>query len=297
MPPVHTGGTPVNSGAFVFEVPSTYDGATVWAFLKGYCRMSSALIRSVKFVSGGITVGGQNAHTDRILHTGEVVSITEREDNSDLAAFDMPLTVLYESSNVVVFDKPAGIVVHPTLGYPGQTLANAFAAWCKTKGLALDFRPVFRIDKDTTGCLAVAKSRYAAAALNGAIAKQYICVAEGIFDKKSGRLDGPIGLEDGSFIKRCVRADGKPSITDYWVEREFDGRTVLRVSIETGRTHQIRVHMADAGHPLCGDTFYGGSSRLIGRQALHCERLFFADEGEQHCVVSPVPDDIKRICE
>lgn len=293
---MHTGGTPVNSGVFVFEVPPQYDGATVWAFLKGYCRMSSALIRSVKFVPGGIMVGGQGAHTDRILHTGEVISITERQDNSDLTTFDMPLTVLYESSNVVVFDKPAGIVVHPTLGYPGQTFANAFASWCKAKGTALDFRPVFRIDKDTTGCLAVAKSRYAAATLNGAIEKQYLCVAEGIFDKKSGRLDGPIGLEDGSFIKRCVRADGKPSITDYWVERELDGRSVLRVSIETGRTHQIRVHMADSGHPLCGDTFYGGSNCLIGRQALHCERLFFADEGEQHCIVSPVPDDIKGIC-
>lgn len=295
VPPAYAGGTEISNGAFRFVVPESYGGATVWSFLKGYCGLSSALIRSVKFISGGITVGGQPVHTDRVLSAGEQVAVLEPHNLTQLEPFDFELKVLYESDNVVVFDKPCGIVVHPTLGYPKETLGNAFAAWCRSKGVSLEFRPVYRIDKDTSGCIAVAKSRYTAGVLNNGINKEYICVAEGSFEQKSGVIDRPIGLEDGSFIKRCVRSDGKPSVTEYSVEREFNGLSLVRVRLRTGRTHQIRVHMAAAGHPLAGDTFYGGSGRLISRQALHCVSISFQDMGRLQRVESPLPQDILKL--
>lgn len=290
-PPAQAGGASDTRTERVFMVPEQYDGARLYRFLREYCGMSGALIRSTKYLEDGFVISGEQAHTNRIVHTGEQLRVRFKADCTDIPAQDIPLRVLYESENAVVFDKPAGIVVHPTLGYPDGTVANAFAFWCGNNGNSLAFRPVYRIDKDTSGCLLVAKNRYAAGKLNGQVEKEYICFAQGQLQEKQGSLTGPIGLEDGSFIKNCVRQGGKPCQTDYAVEREFVEYSMLKVWPKTGRTHQIRVHFSNMGHPLLGDDFYGGSRRLIGRCALHCATITFEDDGLRS-VTSPLPEDM-----
>lgn len=254
--------------------------------------MSSALIRSTKYLSDGFTVGGVTVHTNRIMHEGETVTAHFKGDEPTVKAQDILLPVLYCGSECVAFDKPAGLVVHPTLGYPDGTAANAFAAWCLKNGQEFTFRPVYRIDKNTSGCLLVAKSRYSASLLNANVQKEYICFVEGRMPKACGSIDAPIGLEDGSFIKRCIRADGQESYTEYRVTGEYAGYSRLSVHIRTGRTHQIRVHMAGVGHPLLGDTLYGGGDSLISRQALHCAKIVFYDGEKEVTAVSPLPMDM-----
>ena len=278
-----------------FTVPPEYDGRTLWQFLRGCCRMSAALIRSTKFLPDGFTIAGRQARTDRIVRAGETVTARFRPDSLALPRLDRELTVLYESESAVVFDKPAGLVVHPTLGYPDGTVANAFAAWCDRRGVVCEFRPVYRLDKNTSGCLLVARTRYAAGLLNGHVRKQYLALTVGVPDPPAGLLTGPIGFEDGSFIRHCVRPDGKPSTTEYRVDRVYGGYAAVAVRPVTGRTHQIRVHMAHLGYPLLGDDLYGGPCDRIARQALHCRRICFEDGGGPGTVESPVPPDMAAL--
>lgn len=277
-----------------FTVPEEYHGAKLYAFLRGWCKMSGGLIRSTKFLPEGFTIEGRQVHTDYRLSAGQVVTVCCPEDKPDIKPQPIEMRLLYESDSALVFDKPAGIVVHPTLGYPDKTLANGFAYWCEQRGLRLDFRPVYRIDKDTSGCLLVAKSRYAAALLSQCASKEYTAIVSGSLAQKQGSLTGPIGNEDGSFIKYCVREGGKPCQTDYRVQREYEGYSSVIAVPVTGRTHQIRVHFAHLGHPLLGDDFYGGDRGLISRSALHCRKISFYDGGEQ-TVVSPMPPDMAAL--
>ena len=212
------------------------------------------------------------------------------EDTSLLEANpSLNVPVAYESGSVVVFDKPAGMPVHPSIKHQGDTLGNYFAA----RYPDLTFRPVNRLDKDTSGLCAVAKDALAAKLLQGSIDKVYYAAVQGVTEE-SGTIDAPIAREQESIILRCVRDDGQPVVTHF---RRIGGNSsyaLEEILLETGRTHQIRVHFAYTGHPLAGDDMYGGSLEHITRQALHCGRLTFTEPltGKSVTVSSELPQEI-----
>ena len=175
-----------------------------------------------------------------------------------------------------------------TLNSPGGTLANGYAAWAAAHGHSPVFRPVNRIDKDTSGLVLAAKNAYAAPLLAGRVTKLYYAIAQGALPLGEGVIDAPIGRRGDSIIGRCVTPEGKPSRTEYTIIREENGLSLAACVPVTGRTHQIRVHFASIGHPLAGDDLYGGSRERIARQALHCARQSFAVP-----VYTPLPDGIR----
>lgn len=273
-----------------YTVPLEYDGKTLKDFLRRGCGMSASLIRSVKFLSGGLTVDGAAAFTTYSLKAGQTVCVRFPLDMNGVAPEYGELSVLFECEDFLVIDKPPAIAVHPTLNYQGGTVANLFAGMMEERGEKLLFRPVYRLDKDTSGCLLVAKSRRSAAAAR-LCEKTYLALVEGE-PRRSGTIDLPIGLSEGSIIKRAVTVDGKPSKTDYTTIAYGDGCALLAFKLYTGRTHQIRVHTSHSGFPVMGDTLYGAASSRISRQALHCYSVSFETDSSWRTVISPIPNDI-----
>jgi len=196
-----------------------------------------------------------------------------------------------------VLNKPAGIAVHPTLNYPDGTLANGWLYHLQQRGESGIFRPVNRIDKNTSGLVLCAKNAFAAPLLAGSAHKCYLAIVQGTMPLGPGRVEAPIARRGDSIIGRCVCADGKYSLTEYAVLAAGPGHSLLACWPRTGRTHQIRVHMSYIGHPLAGDTLYGGSDILLHRHALHCGILAFAHPltGEPLRVECPLPEDMAAL--
>lgn len=201
--------------------------------------------------------------------------------------------MLYEDAHLLAVNKPAGMPVHPSPGHDRDSLLNAFSGWLqREKRPAFAFRPLYRLDRDTTGVLLLAKDGYTAAILPQKIQKEYQAVCEGIL-KGEGVIHLPIGLEPGSRIRRSTGMEAVnlvPAVT-HWKALENDGEhTLLSFRLETGRTHQIRVHMASMGHPVAGDDLYGGSREKLHRQALCCRSVDLSwEDAVRICV--PVPDE------
>lgn len=282
---------------YVFPVGAAQDGRKLGGFLREN-GVSCTLVRTLKYLDDGILVNGERAKTDRILRAGDTVGIRVPAKDSALPPCDVPVPVAYESRDVIVFDKPAGMATHPTLNQKAGTLANVYAALRLERGEAPDaFRPTNRLDRNTSGLVLAAKSRFGAEALAQSAHKVYLAVAEGVFEQESGDITAPIGRAEGSIIQRVVRPDGQSAHTHFEVLERLRGHTLLRVVTYTGRTHQIRVHLASIGHPLAGDTLYGGSGEWIGRHALHCAELTFREpaEGQEICLASPLPQDMQAL--
>ena len=262
-----------------FAVPdtaATHDGVLVRSFLR-QCAVSTDLARAVKFRGGGFFADGVPVLANRRIFPGQVLSFALPPEGDGVTPQpEIPVKVVYEDAFAVVLEKPPQLAVHPTLNYPGGTLANGYAAWAAAHGHSPVFRPVNRIDKDTSGLVLAAKNAYAAPLLAGGVAKLYYAVAQGALPPGEGVIDAPIGRRGDSIIGRCVTPEGKPSRTEYTIIKEENGLSLAACVPVTGRTHQIRVHFASIGHPLAGDDLYGGSRERIGRQALHCARQSFA---------------------
>ena len=260
-----------------FEVPVLCDGMEMRKFFY-QCAVSTDLVRAVKHRGGGFFVDGKPAFTNVRLAAGQLVSFAlPPEDKPPVTPQpELGLDVVYQDAFAVVINKPAGMAVHPTLGYADGTLANAWAAWAQQNGESEIFRPVNRLDRNTSGLLLAAKNSYAASFLAQHVQKTYYAIAEGELELGEGVFDGPIGRAEGSIVTRCVTPDGKPSRTEYTVLKTSGGYSLSACLPVTGRTHQIRVHFAHSGHPLAGDDLYGGSRNRIGRHALHCGRLEFS---------------------
>ena len=183
--------------------------------------------------------------------------------------------------------KPPRLAVHPTLSYPLDTLANGYAAWAAAQGRSTVFRPVNRIDKDTSGLVLAARNSYAAPLLAQGVEKLYYAIVEGELPLGPGVIDAPIGRQGDSIIGRCVTPEGKPSRTEYTILKAKNGLSLAACVPVTGRTHQIRVHFASLGHPLAGDDLYGGHRERVGRQALHCAKQTYTIPA-----YTPMPDGI-----
>lgn len=272
-----------------FTVPDEFDGARTEAFLK-HLGISRRLIIAMK-QSGGIMRGREVLRTVDVIHAGEKISLTLPDGCGTISPNErLSAEIVYEDDDVVIFDKPPFMPVHPSQRHYDDTLANVFAA----KFPGIPFRPVNRLDKNTSGLCVCAKNRLAAAALSGTLEKVYYAVTDGT--PPGDTIDAPIGRADGSVIERCVTPDGKPAVT-HFTKLGGARRSLLRVTLETGRTHQIRVHFAHIGFPLCGDDMYGGDCSCIARQALHCGEVRFLQPigGDSVEVKSPLPEDMKRL--
>lgn len=276
-----------------FVVTNAENGETAEKYLrnKGF---SHKLITKLK-ASGGLTRGGELLRTVDRLSAGDTVCV-RMEDSGDVVPNPgVKAAIAYEDEDVVVFDKPPNLPVHPSIVHYDDTLGNLYAALYPNSA----FRPIHRLDKDTSGLVACAKNKLAAAMLcesGGRIEKTYFAVISGEITQ-GGEIDAPIGRAEGSIIRREVRADGQKAVTLYEPMLCKNGRTLLKITLKTGRTHQIRVHFAYIGHPLCGDEMYGGDRSEIKRQALHCGkmRLKLPLTGEEIVIESPLPDDIGRL--
>lgn len=279
-----------------FIVPVEYDGVLVKSFLRGFCGVSSRLMVKLKKEEKGITANGKQIRTIDRLCAGDVVILSFPEDNNQIQAQHTAVSVLYEDEHIILFDKPAGMPVHPSAGYADGTLANAARAYALSKGENWLFRPVYRLDKDTSGLVLVAKNAYSAAKLAHGVKKQYLAVCEGILTG-SGTINAPIRVKQGHTIQREVGEDGVPAVTHWQVLSAQQGHTLLSVHLETGRTHQIRVHFSSLGMPLAGDDFYGGHRTFIQRQALHCAavQLIHPVSGKYLEMKSVLPKDFFNI--
>lgn len=272
-----------------YIVPPEFDGVQAQVLLKALGISRRALI-SLK-QSGGLTRSGAILRTIDPVHAGETVTLRlPGGEESAQANERLHAEIMYEDEDIVVFDKPPDMPVHPSQRHHDDTLANIFAA----KYPGLPFRPINRLDRNTSGLCVCAKNQLAAAFLAGSISKVYFAITDGT--PPGDTINAPIGRVGGSVIERCVTPEGKPAVT-HFTKIAGEYRALLRVTLDTGRTHQIRVHMAHVGFPLCGDDMYGGDCTDISRQALHCGEVSFDRPftGEHVTVTSPLPDDMKAL--
>ena len=259
-----------------YTVPAEFDGVQAQVFLKS--RGISRRVLTALKRSGGLTRGGGILRTVDAVHAGEVITLQLDGGETSVAANpELSADIVYEDEDVVVFNKPPFMPVHPSQRHHDDTLANLFAA----RYPGLPFRPINRLDRNTSGLCVCAKNQFAAAALSGSISKVYYAITDGT--PPGDTVDAPIGRLGDSVIERCVTPDGKPAVTHF---RKIAGerRALLRITLETGRTHQIRVHMAHIGFPLCGDDMYGGDVEFT-----------LPVSGERITISAPLPDDMAAI--
>lgn len=264
-------------------------------------RMLQRLTRS-----NGITLNRRPAFLGRKVRVGDRVEAraSDRPVAPSILPQPMELSIVYEDDDVIVVDKPTGLLVHPTRPGSPPTLAHGLAHYFERQGVQASIHPVHRLDRDTTGLVLVARSAYAHQQLDrqlrdGTLERWYLAIVEGDVTADSGIVDAPIGRVPGDFSKRRVRADGDPARTRFEVVRRTGRLTLLRIRLETGRTHQIRVHMEHIGHPVVGDPQYGGGRSALRRQALHAARISFRQPrtGEIVTCEAPMPADVAGLLE
>lgn len=279
-----------------FVIPESYHERKVLHYLRGEAGLSSRLVNSLKQIPQGITLNGEHIRTVDLLHAGDILAVNLPEDVNNIEPIAYPLDIVYEDSDVMVINKPAGLAMHPTHNHQGDTLANAVAAYFNEKGRSVTFRAVGRLDKGTSGLVLCALNKLAASKLSGNFTKIYYAAAGGVY-RGSGTIDKPIFRPDPMKTLRAAGETGDRAVT-HWQALWTDGHTsLLRIHLETGRTHQIRVHFASLGTPLCGDDMYGSQDNRMGRPALHCGELTFTHPvtNEKLRFTADFPVDFQKI--
>jgi len=273
-----------------YTIPEGWDGAAVRGFAREYLGFSARVLAGQKF-EGGILVNGRACRATQVLRAGDSLCFPLADEEMDYPPADLPLDILYEDGDFLILCKGAGMPVHPSPGHDADSLLNAAAWYYQSTGQSHRVRPLYRLDKDTSGVLPLAKHRAAAGA---GMEKRYLAVCQGVLEG-SGTVDAPIGLQEGSKIVRACGA-GQKAVTHWQALGSADGHTLLALRLGTGRTHQIRVHMAHIGRPLAGDDLYGGGLERIPRQALHCARLGLRCRavGMERIFRAPVPEDMLK---
>lgn len=284
-------------------IDASLSGRTVYEVLSDVCMLSSTRIKRVKLMDDGILLNGVRVFTTALVKEGDVLDVfigdTER---SPLEPVEIPLNIVYEDGALLILDKPAGLAVHPTQNPDEVSLENGLRFYLGEDILA---HPVSRLDRGTTGLMTVAKSGFVHEMLRRVMhtegfRREYRAVCHGVPKDGHGFIDGPIDFMEGSRYQRTVRPDGMPSLTEYEVLSVHGDYSFLRLVPHTGRTHQLRVHMASVGHPLVGDWLYGTEERnIIPRPALHSCELWLTHPitGAPLHLIAPLPEDMERLLE
>ena len=280
-----------------YIISTEQEGMTIKVFV-GLNGVSHSLLKKLKKLHDGILVNGVHQNVIYVLKENDILTLniydTKEEENQHLEPIDLPIEIIYEDSNITVVNKPYGMPTHESINNRGNSLANALAYRYKDRPYV--FRATNRLDKDTSGVVITANNKMYSAILSdkikiGKVKKTYIAVVEGMLTD-NGRIEAPIDRFDKSIIKRVVREDGEYALTEYKSLCANEYFSVILVTPKTGRTHQIRVHMAYIGHPLAGDTLYGACSKEIERQALHCLEMNVDNIGKFY---APLPNDMKDL--
>lgn len=273
--------------------------------LKAEFSMSDRLLLKLKKLDKIYLNGNVTSVNHPVLENDLIECYLDyEEDNSNIVPTEMPLNIIYEDEAYIVVNKPAGIPVHPSMDHYTDSLSNEIAFYFNQIGLKKKIRPVNRLDKDTSGIVIFAKNEYIQECLvrqmkSKEFIKRYIAVVNGNLDNLEGTINAPIARKEGSIIERCVSETGDIAITHYKVLKRKPNFDIVECILETGRTHQIRVHFAYLGHSLLGDTLYGTSSNLINRQALHAYEVEFTHPLSKKKVkyITTVPEDLNKLME
>lgn len=285
-----------------YTIPEVRQGKEIANFLKLDLHFSTLSRKKLRDTPDAILLDGLPVPSYTVPSAGQILSILLPDDPpSPIQPIQGPLDILYEDDHLLVLNKAGGIPVHPGPDHHEDTLGNFLTYYYHSKGENHLFRPVNRLDKGTSGLMCVAKHSYAAQMLSDALHSEhfhrsYLAICEGHPSPCDGIISAPIGRLDGSVIARTVRPDGKESLTRYQVLSAGSDRSLIHVIPETGRTHQIRVHMAYIGHPLLGDFLYGNEDHnLIDRPALHSAYLRFRHPitGNELEFQTPLPIEMK----
>lgn len=288
---------------FQYTLQQADEGRPLKELIRREFRFSSRLLRKLK-MQGGVSLNGEEIRLYLTGKAGDLLTISLPQEHSDFEPEDIPIQAAFEDDDLLVINKQPGFVVHPTKGQPSHTMANGLMNYLSQRQESYKIRFVNRLDRDTSGLLIVAKNSHCQDHLTKQMAenrvtKRYTAVVHGEFDEEQGTVDLPIGRPFEDHVIRAVMEDGYPSVTHYRVTERFCGFTMLELHLETGRTHQIRVHMSHIGHPLVSDVFYGREEpELISRQALHAGFLSFQHPvlGKQTEICAPLPEDMEQLC-
>lgn len=293
-----------------FTVDRTHAGRTVKQILKNRLGLSERLIKKLKY-DRKITLNHAPVHINTHVAEGDVIEavLHVEEESENVIPEEMELDILFEDESLIALNKPPHMAIHPSCSHPSGTLANGLMHYFLSRGEKSKIRPVSRLDRDTSGIVMFAKNPFVQQQLiqqmkQKLFDKEYIGIVSGHMDKAAGTIDLPIDRMPGSIMLRHVSPFGVPAVTHFEVLETLRHADLLKFKLETGRTHQIRVHCQAIGHPLAGDTFYFNEDSLslsshIGRQALHSRRNSFIHPltGEKLELNAPVPSDITQLLE
>lgn len=288
----------------IYHIHETENGLRVEQYLRrrGYSRQN---LVELKKMTDSILVNNIWYHLNEKLHADDIlkVQIQERESSKQIPPIYLPLDIVYEDEDIIVLNKDAGMPIHPSLNNYTNSLANGLAWYFHEQGNPFVFRCTNRLDRDTSGLTVVAKHMLSSSILSGLavrheISREYLAIVKGSLFPKSGTISAPLSRKPGSIIERIVDYKcGEAAVTHYRAITEHNGHTLVSLQLETGRTHQIRIHMKHLGFPLIGDYLYNPDMEMIQRQALHSHRLAFPHPitGSTMEFIAPLPADMSKI--
>lgn len=280
------------------KIAEAHQGLTVEEYIKQVMGYSGRRIQKLTRCKG-ILLNGRTAYLQRKVKPGDILSVLVLEDTGyGVLPESGRIDVLYEDDYVIVLNKEPGLLVHPTGNTARGTLANYLAAYFQEKGTVCKIRPLHRLDRETSGCVMFAKDSRTQSRLEellsaGILKRTYLALVRGHIQPPSGKIDAPIARDPARPNRRIIEERGDRAITHYRTIQTFNGASLLKLNLETGRTHQIRVHLKYAGFPIIGDHMYGIPSPWIARQALHAESLSFRHpvDGQDIMLDAPIPED------
>lgn len=302
-----------------YTVTEQEDGWTVKTVLQRRLGVSRKLLSRIKLTERGVMLNGERVYISVPVKTGDKLAISlQKETSDDILPQPIPFEIVFEDDALLIVNKAAGMIVHPTHGHYTNTLANGVVHYWREKGERFRFRPVHRLDQETSGLIAIAKNAYVHQHISeqliaGQVTKKYVALVHGCPKQAEGAIDGPIDRDPAEPHRRIVTETGYPALTFYKVEENMGLGSRVELRLATGRTHQIRVHMTALGHPLIGDKLYRHAdmdgfapsrreaieklNAAIGRQALHASELGFRHPltGERLTFTAPLPDDMQRL--
>jgi len=288
----------------IYHIPESDTGMMIQDFLKGK-GYSSGNIADLKKMPDSVYQNGHTAFMKEILQAHDILTIHIQEENSSekIPPVNLPLHIVYEDEDLMVIDKPADMPIHPSQNNYYNSLANAVAYYFDQKNCPFVFRCINRLDHNTTGLTIIAKHMVSGNILSQAVKRreihrEYLAIVRGHITPETGTITAPLGRKEGSIIERVVDYEnGEHAVTHYQFLEERNGHSLISLHLETGRTHQIRIHLKHLGYPLVGDSLYNPDLEYISRQALHSARLEFTHPitGEPMVFSSPLPADMQKV--